>query len=121
MYDLRPVRLSKRSEYLTLTDEAEDALSPIRHLDRLHAPLIVSYGSCETPEFRRQTEAMARAVQAIGRQATLLVGEGYNHFEILETLGNPYGLLGRVFLAQMGLAQAGPVAGDAVHAKVASA
>jgi hypothetical protein len=33
----------------------------------------------------------------------LLAGEGYNHFEILETLANPYGLLGRAVLAQMKL------------------
>ena len=33
----------------------------------------------------------------------LLVGEGYNHFEMLETLANPYGLLGRAVLGQMGL------------------
>jgi ATP-dependent exoDNAse (exonuclease V) beta subunit len=34
----------------------------------------------------------------------LLVGAGYNHFEIVEALGNPYGLLGRAVLAQMQLA-----------------
>jgi arylformamidase len=34
------------------------------------------------------------------------VGEGYNHFEMLETLANPYGLLGRAVLAQMGLTPA---------------
>jgi arylformamidase len=103
MYDLRPVRLSSRSSYLALTDETEAELSSIRHLDRLTTPLILSYGSCETPEFRRQSEDFARAVQAEGKPATLLIGEGYNHFEILETLGNPYGLLGRAALAQMGL------------------
>lgn len=111
MYDLRPVRLSKRSAYLRLTDEVEAALSPIRHLDRLGLPLIVSYGSCETPEFQRQSVDFCRAVRAAGKPATLLVGEGYNHFELLETLGNPYGLLGRAALAQLGLGapvQAGP-------------
>ena len=35
----------------------------------------------------------------------LLVGEGYNHFEIIETLGNPYGLLGRAVVEQMQLAK----------------
>jgi arylformamidase len=116
MYDLRPVRLSKRSEYLALTDESEDTLSPIRHLDRLTTPLILSYGSCETPEFRRQTEDFARAVQEAGTPATLLVGEGYNHFEILETLANPYGLLGRAMLTQMGLAPS-----EALHPGLATA
>jgi arylformamidase len=43
-------------------------------------------------------------VQALGRPAELIVGDAYNHFELLETLGNPYGLLGRAVLRQMGLA-----------------
>jgi arylformamidase len=34
------------------------------------------------------------------------VGEAYNHFEILETLANPYGLLGRAVLEQMNLSPA---------------
>jgi len=105
MYDLKPVRLSKRSQYVKFTDAMENELSAIRHLDRLATPLIVSYGTYETPEFQRQTRDFAAAVQAAGKPVELLVGEAYNHFEMLETLGNPYGLLGRAVLAQMGLAQ----------------
>jgi arylformamidase len=105
MYDLKPVRLSKRSQYVNFTDAMENELSAIRHLDRLATPLIVSYGTYETPEFQRQTRDFAAAVQAAGKPVELLVGEAYNHFEMLETLGNPYGLLGRAVLAQMGLTQ----------------
>jgi arylformamidase len=103
MYDLKPVRLSKRSAYVKFTDAMEHELSAIRHLDRLAAPLIVSYGTYETPEFQRQTRDFAAAVKAAGKPVELLVGEAYNHFEMLETLANPYGLLGRAVLAQMGL------------------
>jgi arylformamidase len=103
MYDLKPVRLSKRSQYVNFTDAMENELSAIRHLDSLATPLIVSYGTYETPEFQRQTRDFAAAVQAAGKPVELLVGEAYNHFEMLETLGNPYGLLGRAVLAQMGL------------------
>jgi len=103
MYDLKPVRLSKRSQYVNFTDAMENELSAIRHLDRLATPLIVSYGTYETPEFQRQTRDFAAAVKAAGKPVELLVGEAYNHFEMLETLGNPYGLLGRAVLAQMGL------------------
>jgi arylformamidase len=103
MYDLKPVRLSKRSQYVNFTDAMENELSAIRHLDRLATPLIVSYGTYETPEFQRQTRDFAAAVKAAGKLVELLVGEAYNHFEMLETLGNPYGLLGRAVLAQMGL------------------
>jgi arylformamidase len=106
MYDLKPVRLSKRSKYVNFTDAMEQELSAIRHLDKLATPLVLSYGSYETPEFQRQTEAFAAAVKAEGKPVELLVGEGYNHFEMLETLANPYGLLGRAVLAQMRLTQA---------------
>jgi len=106
MYDLRPVRLSKRSKYVKFTDEMEQELSAIRHLDKLTTPLVLSYGTYETPEFQRQTRDFAAAVTAAGKPAELLVGDGYNHFEMLETLANPYGLLGRAVLTQMQLMQA---------------
>jgi arylformamidase len=105
MYDLKPVRLSKRSKYLKFTDAMEEALSAIRHLDKLVTPLTISYGTYETPEFQRQARDFVAAVKAAGKPVELLVGEAYNHFEMLETLANPYGLLGRAVLAQMGLSK----------------
>ena len=104
MYELKPVRLSKRSDYVAFTDASEEELSSQRHLDRLRCPVIVAYGTFETPEFQRQSRDFAAAVKTAGKPVTLLVGEGYNHFELLETLANPYGLTGRAMLAQMQLA-----------------
>jgi arylformamidase len=104
MYDLKPVRLSARSKYVKFTDEAEEELSALRHLDRIACPLLVGYGTCETPEFQRQARDFAAALAAAGKPAQLLVGQAYNHFEMLETLASPYGLLGRAVLAQMRLA-----------------
>lgn len=101
MYDLYPVSLSARSSFVHFTAEVIDALSPQRHLDRLVAPLAVAYGALETPEFQRQSRDFAAAVTSSGKAVTLLVGEGYNHFEIRETLATPYGLLGRAALAQI--------------------
>ena len=103
MYDLKPVRLSKRSEYVKFTDEIEYALSSQRHLDKLNAPIIVAHGSQETPEFQRQAREFAAAVKAAGKPVELIVGEGFNHFEMQETLGNPYGIGGRAALKLMGL------------------
>ncbi|MCC6890784.1 MAG: alpha/beta hydrolase [Hyphomicrobiales bacterium] len=103
MYDLKPVRLSKRGQYVRFTDEMEQALSPIRHLQRINCPVIVAYGTCETPEFQRQARDFAAALAAAGKQVELLVGVGYNHFELPETLANPYALLGRAMLTQMRL------------------
>ena len=107
MYDLEPVRLSARSRYVAFDDATVAELSPIRHLDRLLAPVVVAYGTCETPEFQRQNREFAAVVEAAGKQTRLLVGEHYNHFELPETLGNPYGLLGHAALKLMDLTTGG--------------
>jgi arylformamidase len=106
LYDLKPVRLSARSNYVQFTDEMEQALSTQRHLDKLTVPVIVAYGSLETPEFQRQSREFAAAVKAAGKPVQLLTAEGYNHFETPELLANPYGLLGRAVLEQMKLTRA---------------
>jgi len=103
IFDLRPVRLSWRNSYLNLTDASEQALSPQRHLDQLRAPLIVVYGSQETPEFQRQSRDFVGAARDAGKPVELRVGQGYNHFEMLGSLASPYGLAGDAALTQMGL------------------
>jgi arylformamidase len=103
MYELKPVRLSKRSQYVAFTDETEEKLSSQRHLDRLNCPVIVAYGTFETPEFQRQNREFAEAVKKAGKPVTLLVAEGYNHFEIAEAIANPLSLLGAEVLKQMKL------------------
>jgi arylformamidase len=106
LFDLKPVRLSKRSAYVRFTDQMEQALSSQRHLDKLNAPVIVVYGTDETPEFQRQSREFAAAVKAAGKPMSVAVMEGYNHFEVMEQLGNPYSLFGRAVLEQMRLAPA---------------
>jgi arylformamidase len=101
MYDLRGPRLSKRSRYVSFTDEMEQALSPQRHLERIVAPITLLYGSLETPEFQRQSRDFAAALGATSKPVQLILAPGYNHFEIAETIGNPYGAFGRAALAQM--------------------
>jgi len=105
MYDLKPARLSKRSDYVKFTDAVEDALSTQRHLDRIDCPVTVLHGTLETPEFQRQTREFAAVLKAAGKPVRLIVAEGYNHFEIGETLNNPYGPFGRAALEMMGLDQ----------------
>src|SRR6266571_2643358 len=98
-------RLSARSSYVKFTDEMEHALSTQRHIGRLNCPVIVAHGTLETPEFQRQTRDFAAAVKAAGKPMQLVVAQGYNHFEIYETLASPYGFLGRAAIEQMKLAQ----------------
>ena len=104
MYDLKAVRLSQRSSYVKFTDRMEHELSAQRHLGRIRTPLTLTYGALETPEFQRQTREFHAALVAAGKPAQLIVGKGYNHYETQETMGNPYGFMGRAALEMMKLA-----------------
>ncbi|MEQ1946201.1 MAG: alpha/beta hydrolase [Bryobacteraceae bacterium] len=103
MYDLKGPRISSRHEYVRFDDETEESLSIQRHLDPIHTPVTVAYASFDTPEFQRQSRDFASAMRAVGKPVELLVGQGYNHFEFIETLGNPYGILGRAAMGMMKL------------------
>ena len=103
MYDLKGPRLSARSQYVAFTDAMEESLSAMRHLERITMPVIVAYGTHETPEFQRQGRDFHAALKAARKPVELVVGEHYNHFEMPDTLSNPFSLLGRAVFAQMGL------------------
>jgi arylformamidase len=103
MYDMKPVRLSKRSTYVKFNDEMEQSMSSQRQLDLLRAPIAVTYGTNETPEFQRQSRDFAAAVKAAGKPVALTEAAGYNHFEMAESLGHPFGPNGRAALAMMKL------------------
>jgi arylformamidase len=107
IYDLAPVRLSWRRSYIAFTDAMEAALSPQRHVARVRAPLVVSCGSYETPEFQRQAREFVAAATAAGKAVTLVQAPNFHHQDMWESLGNPYGPNGRAALAMMGLGKGG--------------
>ena len=99
MYDLEPVRRSARSSYVRFDDDVVERLSAVRHLDKIRCPLILAYGGEESPEFQRQTRHFDEALRADGRDAVTIKCDYFNHFEMLETLHNPYGPVGQVAIA----------------------
>lgn len=103
MYDLFPVSLSYRRDYVDFTPEVIETFSPIAHIGLIKCPVLIAYGTFETPEFQRQAVEFSDALKQASKPVTVLVGAGYNHFEIIETLANPYGVLGRAALEQMKL------------------
>jgi arylformamidase len=101
IYDLRPVRLSSRNRYLNLTDDIEETLSPERCANAISTPLIVAYGTKESPEFIRQAKSLSHAVnrhRSFENQAKLLEIEGQNHFEVLEGIAQSNSVLGEAIL-----------------------
>jgi arylformamidase len=103
MYDLKPARLSARSSYVKFDDDMEQSLSTIRHIELLRAPITVTYGTFETPEFQRQSRDFAAAVKTAGKPVELVEAPDYNHFEMCESIGNPYGPNGLAALKLMKL------------------
>jgi arylformamidase len=103
MYDLKPVRMSKRGAYVKFTDEMEQELSAQRHIDKINTPIVLAHGTLETPEFQRQSRDFAAALGAAGKPVQFLVAKGYNHYEVGETIGHPYAVLGRAAMEMMRL------------------
>ncbi len=104
LYDMTAVRLSWRRSYVNFTDSMADAMSAQRHIDKLHAPITVTYGTLESPDFQRQSRDFAAAVKAAGKPVQVIESPNYHHLEMAESLGHPYGPNGRAALAMMKLA-----------------
>jgi arylformamidase len=103
MYDLYPVSLSSRNEYVSFTEESIAALSPVRHIDHLSAEVVVAFGTKESPEFQRQSLELVSALRRAGKPARLIEAKGMNHFEILEDIGDANGVVGHAALELMDL------------------
>jgi arylformamidase len=93
IYDLLPVRLSARNDYVRLDERLEHEYSPIRHIDKIRCPVTVAWSEHEGADFARQSREFAGKLGA-----PTLVGEGLNHFTMVETLADPASPLGRAAL-----------------------
>ena len=103
MYDLAPVRLSARNDYLHLDEAAEARNSAIRHIPADGCPLIVGYGGGEQTEFRRQSRAFAAAWRDAGLEVEEFDMPGVNHFELRRHFNDPNSPILTAMLALMGL------------------
>lgn len=100
IYDLHPVRLSARSRFVAFDAELEYAFSPYRHLDKLEAPLVVAWGTRESPEFIAQGQFFARIVASAGKPVSTFLADGCNHFEVMNLFA-PRGPLSCLSLDQI--------------------
>jgi len=103
IYELYPVSLSARASYVKFDERTLADLSALRHLERIAAPVAIVYGTLETPEFQRQSREFAEALRRASKPVQLIVADGYNHFEVMESLANPFQFAGRAALEQMKL------------------
>ncbi len=93
IYDLLPVRLSARNDYVRLDERLEHEYSPLRHTDRIRCPVTVGWAERESAEFARQSREFSEKLRAPTH-----IGKGMNHFEIIETLADPRTPLAKIAL-----------------------
>jgi len=103
MYDLHPVLLSSRSSFLHLTPEEIVEFSPIRHLDRIACPIAIVSADEDSPEFKRQSNVFAEALEGMGRLASRTVAFNANHFQEPERLAHPGTEVSRAAFSLMGI------------------
>ena len=80
-----------RSNYVKFDDDMEQRAEFASGTSiSLRAPITVTYGTFETPEFQRQSARLRRrASKPPASRSELLEAANFNHFEMCENLGNP--------------------------------
>lgn len=96
LYDLLPVRLSVRNDYVKLDAELEQEFSPLRHRERIRCPVQVAWAEKDSAEFIRQSREFAAALRAPTH-----FGKGLDHFTLAETLADRASPLGAAALAML--------------------
>ncbi len=103
MYDLHAPLLSARSKYVKVTPEEQDGLSAMRHLGRIRCPVAVAWSVGDSPEFRRQAQVFAAALEGMGKLASRTEVFSPNHFEEPRQLADPDSKLSRALYALMNI------------------
>ena len=103
MFDLEPVRLSSRNEYVRLDMAMTARNSAARQIREVMPPMIIAYGEGEQIEFRRQSIDFAAEMRRRGHAVQEFDLPGLNHFEVAQQFDNPDGELLKAFFKMMGL------------------
>jgi arylformamidase len=103
MYDLYPVLISSRRDFLHITAEEEAEFSPMRHLGKITCPIAVLSADLDSPEFKRQSHVFADALAGMGRLAAREVVFDANHFQEPERLAQLDSSVSKLAFSLMGI------------------
>lgn len=99
LYDLAPLRQTLPQNWLQLSADDVQALSPMHHLPAPAHPLQVIVAEQDTREFKRQSRDFAQACAGQGNPVEFLEIAGRNHFDIILDWMQPDSPLTRGVLA----------------------
>lgn len=92
-YDLPPVQESYVNDLVRMSFEEAVALSPLRHGRPRGLPVVIGVGSDETDEFIRNARELWEAWSVGSASTELIEVEKRDHFDILDELTVPEGVL----------------------------
>ena len=89
LFDLVPLLQASANDWLQLTPESAEALSPCQHMPPPDLPILVCWGGDETEAFAFQSRNYADICRASGNEVELFVSPGADHFDMIGELGTP--------------------------------
>jgi len=101
LFDMEPIRLSYLNKTLKMSPEEANRNAPLLQRYPVSAPLSLVVAVDESPEYHRQSQAMADLWRKLGYPVDLLVPPGLNHFDVVNQLRDPDCELVKVQLAEM--------------------
>ncbi|AGU53757.1 putative esterase [Variovorax paradoxus B4] len=84
LHDLAPLQYSYLQPALRLDEETIDRCSPMRHVKRVPAPVLVTWGALESQEFLRQGSEFAAQLANAGCRVDCSPLADAHHFSVLD-------------------------------------
>lgn len=104
LFDLTPFPYTWLQPSLQLTRDVVIRNSPIFHISKCTAPLIITHGSDESLEFERQSQAFLAAWKANGLKGKYFSLPSKNHFNAIDGFLSRNSLLCKAILRQIDVA-----------------
>lgn len=101
LFDMEAIRLSYLNKTLKMDRNEAARNAPLLQRYPVPAPLSLVVAVDETPEYHRQSQAMAALWRGLGYPVDLLVPQGLNHFDVANQLRDPTCELVQLQLAEM--------------------
>ncbi len=98
LFDLTPLVHTHINEWMQMSDAGARLNSPMLHMPDAGPHILVSYGTNETDEFKRQSIDFLAAWQARGLSGEYIDMPGTNHFDLVLSLGDPVSALAGALL-----------------------
>lgn len=89
IYDLRPLLQTQLNSALRLSSEQATRCSPLFKLHRNAPSMLLSFGACESAEFKRQTLDFFLACRSREIEATVFELAGRDHYAAIEDMAAP--------------------------------